>query len=108
MPRRLQDQRVRFISWTGYACVLVIFFSFAYLPIDTPLSYGSISAAVVVQKDVRPLHVVKWGPPLDFPPQGWIAEPASQFLKVDRKQNLRLWPVIDSGLTRSPPLANLA
>jgi hypothetical protein len=108
MLRRLQHRRVRVISWLAYASVLAILFSFAYLPIDTPLSHGSLAAAVVLQKDIRLPPVVKSGLPADFPPQGWIASPASQFLKVDRKQNLRLWPVIYSWLTRSPPFTNLA
>jgi hypothetical protein len=102
MPRQLH------ISWIAYACLLATVFSLAYLPIETPLSHGSIAAAVVVQKDVRLHPVVKSAPPPDLPPQGSIAGSASQFLKVDRKQNLRLWPVIYSWLTRSPPLTNLA
>jgi hypothetical protein len=106
---RLQDQRGRSIRLIGYACLLAIVFSFAYLPIETPLSHGSITAAVVVHKDIRLHHpIAKSALPLDLPPQGWIAESWARFLKVDRKQNLRLWPVIDSGLTRSPPLSNLA
>ncbi len=99
---------MRLISWIGYACVLAIFLSFAYLSIDTQLSHGSIAAVGILQKDVRLQHVVKAGLPLDFPPQAWITSSASQFLKVDRKQNLRLWPVIYSWLTRSPPFTNLA
>ena len=93
------------MRFAGYACLLGIFFSFAHLPIASGLSLGSYSAAVVVQKDVRFQHVIKAGLPLNYPPEGWIAEWGRSFLRVDRKQNLRLWPVIASGLTRSPPPA---
>lgn len=108
MLRRIQDLRLGSLRWISGACVLALFFSFAYLPIDTPLSHGSISAAVVVHKEIR-LHqpFAKSGLPQDFPPQRWIVDSGSRFLKEDRKQNLRLWPVIDSGLTRSPPFAIL-
>ena len=99
---------MRVFSWIAYASVFAIFLSFAYLPIDAPLSHGSVVAAAVFQKNVRLHHVVNSGIPIDFPPQEWIAGPTSKFLKMDRKQNLRLWPVIYSWLTRSPPLTNLA
>jgi len=34
----------------------------------------------------------------------WPAQVSTTFLDTDRKQNLLLWPVIASGVTRSPPL----
>ena len=34
----------------------------------------------------------------------WPAQACPTFLDTDRKQNLRLWPVIASGISRSPPL----
>jgi hypothetical protein len=105
MLRRSNDKRARWMRFVGHACLLGIFFSFAYLPIESGLSVGSYSAAVVVQKDVRIPFVVKAGLPLNFSPEGWIDERGLSFLRVDRKQNLRLWPVVASGLTRSPPLA---
>lgn len=109
MLRRVHDLRLRSLRYIGYACLLTFFFSFAYLPTDSPLSHGSISAAFVVQKDIlRPHHpMAKSGLPRDPPPQGGRANSGSRFLKEDRKQNLRLWPVIYTGLTRSPPLASV-
>lgn len=105
MLRWLQDKPARWTRFVAYASLLGIFLSFAPLPIEPGLSPGSYSAVVILQKDVRFQHVIKAGLPLNFPRQGWIADWDLSFLKVDRKQNLRLWPVIASGITRSPPLA---
>jgi hypothetical protein len=93
------------MRFVAYACVLGIFLSFAAFPLDSGLSLGSYSAVVILQKDVRFQPVIKAAPPSSFPLERWIADWASSFLKVDRKQNLRLWPVVASGITRSPPLA---
>lgn len=105
MFRGPKDQRARWRRCVGYACLLGIFFSFAHPPVEFGLSLGSYSA-VVVQKDVRFHPGIKSGLALNFAPEGWIAVWGLSFLRVDRKQNLRLWPVVASGTTRSPPLVN--
>lgn len=107
MLQRPQNQRLRAMRWIGCACLSALFFSLAYLPIDTPLSHGSISAAVVVHKDIRLQQIAKTGWLQDSPLETWIDDSGLRFVKVDRKQNLRLWPVIYTGLTRSPPPINL-
>jgi hypothetical protein len=105
MTRSLQNKPARWKRWIACASVLGLFFCSSPLPVDPGLSTGNYSPAVILQKDFRFHHFIKSGLPLNFPRGGWVVDWTSSFFTVDRKQNLRLWPVIASGITRSPPRA---
>jgi hypothetical protein len=104
MSRSPQDKPQRWTRWVAYTTLFGLILAFAPLPLEPGLSAGS-SAVVILQKDFRFQHVIKSGLPLNFLPEGWVADWGSSLFTVDRKQNLRLWPVIASGTTRSPPRA---
>jgi hypothetical protein len=105
MTRSFQDKPARWMRWVAYASLLGLFFCSSPLPVEPGLSAGTYSRVVILQKDFRFHHVIKSGLPLHFPPGDWVVDWSSSFFTVDRKQNLRLWPGIASGITRSPPRA---
>jgi hypothetical protein len=101
------NDKPRWTHLVAFACLLGISFCVAPLPAEYGLSLGnhagSYSAAAVPQKDSRLPSVLKAGLPFGSLPEGWLADWNFSFLKVDRKQNLRLWLVIADSITRSPP-----
>lgn len=63
----------------------------------------SYHPVIKVKTDFRSQHSAELEFALHSPVEDWTPSPHASFLEVDRKQNLRLWPVVASQLIRSPP-----
>jgi hypothetical protein len=87
-----------------YGLLLAIFLLSVHLQLDTAIGKVSYSPIAKLNKEFRSNHgggpelaintsLVQWNPTI-----------RPSFLRVDRKQNLRVWPVVAFALIRSPPL----
>ncbi|MBI2090931.1 MAG: hypothetical protein HYT78_19685 [Deltaproteobacteria bacterium] len=90
----------------AWACITMAGF---YLPLhdhlDSPPGKADLIPVVKIKQVPRYEHNGEFAPPLASSVTNWVPAPHVSILRFDFKQNLRLWPVVASGITRSPPLA---
>lgn len=99
----LRAQRTGPVFAGLWVLFLALFILSAHWPLDGLMAKSGYYPVTKVKKDLRSHH--SGGPdfPLHTVPVGWSPPLDASFLKVDRAQNLRLWPVVASQLIRSPP-----
>jgi len=83
--------------------ILAVFFLFFHFHVDTSLEKVSYIPAAKIQKDLRCVHGGRPEAAFTATLMNWAPTLYPSFLRVDRKQNLLLWPVVGSQLIRSPP-----
>lgn len=88
---------------TAYGLLFAVILFSAHLWPDGFTGKVGYDPVAKVKKEFRSYH--NEGPefPLNTAPAEWTPYLPASFLRIDRKQNLRLWPVVASQLIRSPP-----
>ena len=92
----------------GAICLIVVF-SFVLLRGElenalNTLKHGAL--LVKVKKDFRDHQENQTGTSLPVAGVEWVPDIPANFLRDDRKQNLRVWPVVRSDFARSPPIGD--